>query len=151
MADSNSLDNELYNYIFDYTGPVDMLFIGMECVGAPISWLYGPLFSKPLNREHDKSRRLSGSNCSKALEIVKRSGCKEVCVYAMGMEPWLGYIMAVDYKPDSLPIVESEKLIDFCRAQDLKAERLFGKKEWIFSNGKYQSKTLEQESIVTAL
>ena len=137
LADSNNLDAQLYDYIFDYIGLVDMLFIGMECVGAPISWLYGPQFSKPLSRDNDRSRRLSGSNHNKAWEIVKRSGCKEICVYAMGMEPWLNYIMAVDYKPDSLPIIESEKLVGHCHEHNIKAERLFGKREWLFPNGNY--------------
>ncbi len=147
LADSNNLDNQLYDTLFSYTGPIDMLFIGMECVGAPVSWLYGPLFSKPLSRDLDKSRRLSGSNCNKAWEIVKKSGCKEVCIYAMGMEPWLSYIMAVHYKPDSLPIVESNKLIELCLKENIKAQRLYGKNEWLFPKGKYEVKNIQTEII----
>lgn len=145
LADSNNLDNQIYHFLFEYVGAIDMLFIGMECVGAPVSWLYGPLFSKPLSREHDQSRRLSGSNCLKALEIIKQSKCKEVCVYAMGMEPWLSYIMAVDYKSDSPPIIESNKLISYCHEQGLKAERLFGKRAWLFPKGKYQLNDIKAE------
>jgi len=34
-ADSNNLDPSLYERIFNYIGPIDMLFLGMECDGAP--------------------------------------------------------------------------------------------------------------------
>lgn len=139
LADSNNLDPNLYEHIFDYTGPVDMLFIGMECVGAPVSWLYGPMFSKNLSREHDQSRRLSGSDFKKALDIISKSNCKEVNIYAMGMEPWLSYIMAVDYTQDSIPMIESDKLVSHCKAIGLPAERLYGKKEWVFPDGKYNT------------
>jgi hypothetical protein len=47
----------------------------------------------------------------------------------MGMEPWLKYIMAKDYTPDSDPIIASDKLISSCRERGIVAERLFGEKE----------------------
>jgi len=133
LADSNNLDHHLYEHIFAHIGKVDTLFIGMECMGAPLSWLYGPLFSATLAREFDNSRRLSGSNFEKAWKIVKASGCKEVNIYAMGMEPWLSYVMAIDYQSDSLPIIESNKLIDTCLNNNILANKLFGKKEWLFN------------------
>ena len=148
LADSNSLDGKLYDYIFKHTGPIDMMFIGMECVGAPLSWLYGPLLSKPLTRNNDRSRRLSGSNYEKALEIVQKSGAKEVSVYAMGMEPWLGYVMAVDYKPTSLPMLESDKLVDHCLKHKINSQRLYGKQEWIFSKGVYEPLHLTEKEAV---
>lgn len=151
LADSNCLDSHLYDYIFNHIGKIDILFIGMECVGAPTSWLYGPLFSKPLSRSDDRSRRLSGSNSVKAMKIVSRSGCREVCVYAMGMEPWLSYIMAVDYKPESQPIVESDKLISSCRELGLKADRLYGKKQWLFPNGVYELNEDENRSLANVI
>ena len=77
----------------------------MECDGAPLSWLYGPLITKPLDRKVDHSRRLSGSNYERGIEIVKSFNCREAYVYAMGMEPWLRYIMAKEYAPDSDPMI----------------------------------------------
>lgn len=47
-ADSNNLEPTLYEHIFDTIGSIDMLFFAMECDGAPLSWLYGPLLSTPL-------------------------------------------------------------------------------------------------------
>jgi L-ascorbate metabolism protein UlaG (beta-lactamase superfamily) len=132
LADSNNLDPVLYDNIVNITGPVDTLFIGMECVGAPASWLYGPVFSIPLVRSADQSRRLSGSNFTKAFDIVRRFQAKQVNIYAMGMEPWLNYIMAVDYKPHSLPMVESDKLVQACQEEKIACERLYGKREWVY-------------------
>ena len=130
-ADSNNLDASLYDHIFNYIGSIDILFLGMECDGAPLSWLYGPLLSAPLKRMHDRNRTLSGSNFEKAWKIVEKSNCKAAYVYAMGQEPWLGYLMALKYSQDSLQIVESDKLIQACKNNNIESERLFAKKEWI--------------------
>ena len=129
-ADSNNLDSTLYEHIFDSIGSIDMLFLGMECDGAPLTWLYGPLLSTPLKRSHDRNRTLSGSNFEKAWAIVEKSNCKRAYVYAMGQEPWLNYVMALKYTEDSPQIVESNKFIEACKENGIESERLFGKKEW---------------------
>lgn len=131
-VDSNNLDFFLYEHIFRSIGAIDVLFLGMECEGAPLSWLYGPLLSNPLRRTYDRNRTLSGSNFEKAWQIVEKSNCKEAYIYAMGQEPWLNYVMALKYEANSPQIVESNKLIDACKAKNIKCERLFGKKEWFF-------------------
>lgn len=130
-ADSNNLDPFLYENIFNFIGPIDILFLGMECDGAPLTWLYGPLLTNPLKRAHDKNRTLSGSNFQKAWAIAERSGCKQAYVYAMGQEPWLNYVMALKYSPDSVQILESNKFVQACKEKGIESERLFGKKEWI--------------------
>lgn len=134
LADSNNLDSSLYDNIFDYIGSIDMLFLGMECDGAPLSWLYGPLLTSPLKRTYDKNRNLSGSNFEKAWNIAKKSSCKSAYVYAMGQEPWLNYIMALKYAPDSPQIVESDKFVKTCKENGIDSERLFGKREWIIES-----------------
>jgi hypothetical protein len=70
LADSNNIEPKLYQYVHSITGDVDILFLGMECDGAPLSWPYGPLLTKPLARKMDQSRRFDGSDCRKAVEIV---------------------------------------------------------------------------------
>lgn len=132
-ADSNNLDPFLYEHVFDYIGSIDMLFLGMECDGAPLTWLYGPLLSTPLKRSHDRNRTLSGSNFEKAWLIAEKSNCKHAYVYAMGQEPWLNYVMALKYSQDSIQILESNKFIQACKERGIESERLFGKKEWIIS------------------
>ena len=50
-------------------------------------------------------------------------------VYAMGQEPWLGYVTSIKYTDESKPIVESNKLVEMCRSRGLQTERLLGTKE----------------------
>jgi L-ascorbate metabolism protein UlaG (beta-lactamase superfamily) len=128
-ADSNNLDPELYEHIHELMGDVDVLFLGMECDGGPLSWLYGPLLTKPLSRKIDQSRRLNGSNYEKGIDLVNRLHPQQVYVYAMGQEPWLTFLTSIQYAEDSRPIVDSNKLVAACQQQGLESERLFGHKE----------------------
>jgi L-ascorbate metabolism protein UlaG (beta-lactamase superfamily) len=128
-ADSCNVEPKLYEYVQRHVGDVDILFLGMECEGAPLSWIYGPLITRRLQRTVDQSRRLSGSNYERGIDIVRRFHCSHVYVYAMGQEPWLNYVMSKKYAEDSGPIVESNKLLTECGAHGVVAERLFGEKE----------------------
>jgi hypothetical protein len=101
----------------------------MECDGAPLSWIYGPLITRRVQRTMDQSRRLSGSDYEKGIDIVRRFNCKQVYVYAMGQEPWLNYVMSKKYTETSSPIIESNALLADCEAHGIVAERLFGEKE----------------------
>lgn len=60
-ADSCNIEPRLYEHIHNAVGNVDALFLGMECDGAPLSWLYGPLLTQRIDRAVDESRRLAGS------------------------------------------------------------------------------------------
>lgn len=126
-ADSNNLDNALYDHLHKIVGDLDILFVGMECDGAPLSWIYQPVLLKSLTRKMDQSRRLNGSDFAKAKYIVDVFNCKQVYVYALGQEPWLNYVMSVNYTVDSAPIVQSEQLIEYCKTKHIVAKRLFGK------------------------
>lgn len=129
VADSCNIEPLLYERTHALVGDVDVLFLGMECDGAPLSWLYGTLLTKRIERAMDESRRLSGSNCEQGMRMVDCLRCKEVYVYAMGQEPWLNYIMSIKYNEESQPIVQSNMLVKRCREQGIVAERLFGEKE----------------------
>jgi L-ascorbate metabolism protein UlaG (beta-lactamase superfamily) len=128
-ADSCNIEPHLYEHLHREIGDVDVLFLGMECDGAPLSWLYGPLLTQKLERAMDESRRLSGSNFDQAMHIINTFHCREAYVYAMGQEPWLNYIMSIKYTEQSRPIVESNRLIEACKERGIIAERLFGEKE----------------------
>jgi L-ascorbate metabolism protein UlaG (beta-lactamase superfamily) len=128
-ADSCNLEPRLYEHLHRCIGDVDAIFLGMECDGAPLSWLYGPLFTKKLDRAIDESRRLTSSNFDQALGIVRQLNCRAIYVYAMGQEPWLSYMMSLKYTERSRPIVESNRLIQECKKLGIHAERLFGEKE----------------------
>jgi len=128
-ADSNNLEPELYRHITDMVGPIDTVFLGMECQGAPMSWVYGPLLAKPIARKHDQWRRLDGSDSAKALDVVRHLKPSRVYVYAMGAEPWLQFITSIRYTDASKPIVESNRFVDECRRAGVEAERLYGARD----------------------
>jgi len=128
-ADSCNLEPSLYEHLHKAFGDINALFLGMECDGAPLSWLYGPLLTRGIPREMDQSRRLAGSNYEQAAALVKSLKCQEVYIYAMGQEPWLNYIMSVKYTDLSRPIIASDRLIKECQARAIHAERLFGERE----------------------
>ncbi|KNE75164.1 putative beta-lactamase (plasmid) [Candidatus Burkholderia crenata] len=126
LADSDAKDRVLYRRIVRQVGRVDNLFIGMECDGAPLSWLYGPYLSNPIGRKEDESRRLSGSDCERAWRIVEECGCSRALVYAMGQESWFRFVVGLEYTPDKKQIVESDVFVDRCRQAGLDGERLHG-------------------------
>jgi L-ascorbate metabolism protein UlaG (beta-lactamase superfamily) len=129
IADSNDIDPPLYERIHGVTGDVDVLFTGMECEGAPMSWMYGPLLTRPMMRLMDQSRRLNGSNSEKVARLIRQFNFRQVYIYAMGLEPWLGHVMALNYTDESKPIVESNRLLQHCREQHIPSERLIYKKD----------------------
>lgn len=131
-ADANNLSPEMFNMSRQILGDVPHVFVGMECKGAPMSWLYGPLLQVPLSKKQDEMRRLNGSNAEKAKLLSDALGAKNVFVYAMGAEPWLSFISSIDYEEDDGPIVESDLLIEQCKNHDIHAQRLYGKAELFF-------------------
>jgi hypothetical protein len=97
----------------------------MECQGAPLSWVYGPLLPVTLDRKKDQSRRLNGSDCDRALKVVESLKSKYVYVYAMGMEPWIQYITSIDPSEHTAPMVNSKAFIQACITRGLTAEQLY--------------------------
>lgn len=133
LTDSCNLETKLFDHIHRLTGDVDVVFLGMECDGAPMSWLYGPLLPNSIQRQLDFSRRLCGSNYRQGIEIVNKFDPKHLYVYAMGQEPWLNYIMSVKYTEESNPIIQSNQMIEACVSKNRIAERLFGEKEIVLT------------------
>jgi L-ascorbate metabolism protein UlaG (beta-lactamase superfamily) len=133
-ADSNNVEPKLYEHIHELFGGIDVLFIGMECDGAPMSWLYGPLLTSPLARKMDQTRRFDGSDFDRAMSMVNQLNPREVYVYAMGQEPWLTFLTSIRYTEESRPITESNKLIKACLSKGIASERLYGSRE-IHLNG----------------
>ena len=129
VADSCNIEPKLYEKVNELYGEVDVLFLGMECDGAPSSWVYGPLFPETPARDIDFSRRGRGCNYSEGIKLVDVFKPKEVYVYAMGEEPWIRHILDVAYTDESNPIIQSNKLIADCENRGLIAERLFAEKE----------------------
>ncbi|MFF8838150.1 MBL fold metallo-hydrolase [Streptomyces sp. NPDC015130] len=124
-ADSTNISPQLYGQVTASVGQVDTVFIGMESVGAPVSWLYGPLFPERLERAVDAGRRLKGSNFEQAAAIVDTLQAGSVYVYAMGQEPWLGAVMCVEYDEKHPAMIDSNKLVSYVEERGGRAKRLY--------------------------
>ena len=127
-ADSCNVEPRIYEKIHEEVGDVNILFLGMECDGAPLSWLYGPLMPNSLDRDKDQTRRLAGCNFEQSRALIDIFNPSDVFIYAMGMEPWLKFISSIKYTEESRPIIESNKVLEYCKARGKEAERLFGEK-----------------------
>lgn len=129
-ADSSNLDKQLYRRLHDIIGDIDMLFIGMECTGGPLRWLYGSLLTQPISKDANESRRFNGSDFSAASFMADTFNAAQVYVYALGIEPWYGYFMGISYNEDDVQLVESQKLVDRCQAKSIPSKRLQGYEHW---------------------
>lgn len=132
LADANCIDRALYRRLAPRIGKLDCLFIGMECDGAPLTWLYGIYMPNQPTRKDDESRRLSGSNAERAWAVMEELGCRRVHVYAMGQEPWLKHLLGLQYAPDSIQLVESQAFVQRCTDAGMQASRLYGCQEMLF-------------------
>lgn len=126
-ADSSNLEPRMYEHVRECVGDVDVLAIGMECVGAPYTWLYGALTTEVVNKKIRESRRLDGSNFEKARMMLDAMRAKRVFIYALGLEPWCRYFTGLEYAPGSEQLIQSQKMIDHCNGVGIPVERMFGK------------------------
>lgn len=128
-ADTSGIEPELYGRMRSGVGATDMAFIGMECDGAPLTWLYSSLFTQPVPRKMAITRKLSGSNAVQATGIVDQLGAREAYVYAMGQEDWLQHVMATSYTPESYQLQQVAEFLEQCRQRNVTAEHLLVRKE----------------------
>jgi len=129
-ADSNCLDPVMYEHLVDCIGPVDTLFVGMECVGAPLTWVYGPLLPKKPMHRHSQDRRSNGCDAAGALALARSLRCRRAFVYAVGREPWVRYLLALTPAEDDVYIAEIRQFIDLLgRELDVSGSLLFGSAE----------------------
>ncbi|MFI1487445.1 MBL fold metallo-hydrolase [Streptomyces sp. NPDC020747] len=124
-TDITPLEPALYNNIPHLTKtPLDALFIGLECVGAPLNWLYGPLLEQKLSREHNAGRRLKGSDAAQADQLAQQLNARHVYAYAMGLEPWLKHLTGSDYDPEAEPVRQAAVLADLSARRGITSELL---------------------------
>ncbi len=132
LVDSDAIDPGLYDTVAQMLGRLDAMYIGMECFGAPMSWLYGPLLGKPLSRKDNLSRRLNASDSERAWRLVTRLDCRHTMVYAMGQEPWMRYLMGDELGDDSVQLQQIARFIGLCREGGVEVEYLKGAKETVY-------------------
>jgi L-ascorbate metabolism protein UlaG (beta-lactamase superfamily) len=129
-ADSSGIDPGLYRYMRHHVGQTDVAFLGMECAGAPLTWLYQGLFTQPVTKKMSDSRTLSGSNAEQAAGIMTELGAREAYVYAMGEESWVGHVMATSYNDDSYQLKQVNEFMTWCADHEIKSDHLFAQHEW---------------------
>jgi L-ascorbate metabolism protein UlaG (beta-lactamase superfamily) len=129
-ADSSGIDPLLYRYIKNHLGTADLAFLGMECDGAPLTWLYKALLTIPVSKKMSNSRKLSGSNAEQAAAIMTELGASEAYIYAMGEEPWLGHVMATTYNEDTYQLKQIDEFLAWCKERGTKAGHLYRQQEW---------------------
>ena len=133
-ADSDCLERRMYERVREAVGQVGTVFIGMECVGAPLSWTYGAMLPTRLQHAHDQSRRMKGCNSAAALEMFAAVGAERVYIYAMGSEPWLRYSLGLALTEKSAQMQESTRVVQQAQERGFTdARRLFGKFEIHFN------------------
>lgn len=128
-ADSANIETRIYQEVRRLLGDVDVLFLGMECDGAPLSWEYGKLLTRPLARELDRSRTVSGSNYAEARAMLEALEPEQFYVYAMGAEPWLQHVLVLQADPASPRVRDPRRLVAEYRERGMEAEQLCGRKE----------------------
>jgi hypothetical protein len=129
-ADSNCLDRRVYENVRSVVGAIDTVFLGMECVGAPLSWSCGPFFPHKPDFSHEQSRRYKGCDSAAAMSILDAMGAREIYVYAMGLEPWLEYLLGLALSEDSEQLRQASQLLSNAREKGLTSSQLlFGKCE----------------------
>ncbi|SPT63805.1 MBL fold metallo-hydrolase [Actinomadura madurae] len=129
-ADSSGIAPSLYRHVRQHLGVADMAFLGMECDGAPLTWLYQALLTIPVTKKMSDSRKLSGSNAEQAAAIMTELGAGSAYVYAMGEEPWLGHVMATTYDEDTYQIKQIDEFLTWCKDRGIPAGHLYGRQEW---------------------
>ncbi|MFJ7147236.1 MBL fold metallo-hydrolase [Streptomyces sp. NPDC100445] len=131
-TDITPIEPALYDRVRDIVGEVDALFVGLECVGAALSWLYGPLMEAKLTREQNRSRRLKGSDAAMADRLAQQVGARHVYAYAMGLEPWLKHLTGSEFDATSEPVVQSGLLEELCRRRSVGSELLYRQAERVW-------------------
>jgi len=133
-ADCANPEPKMFERIKSAVGTIDLLCIGMECVGAPYTWSYGALHTAPVSRKIKESRRLNGSDSIQASNIVDVFKPRQVAIYALGLEKCYKYLMGLEYEDDSKQILESRKFISNFGQSDIAFTLMEGRHKFEFNN-----------------
>jgi L-ascorbate metabolism protein UlaG (beta-lactamase superfamily) len=129
-ADSDCLDRAIYSNLRRAIGKVDTVFLGMESVGAPLSFGYRSYLPIKPTEEQDQGRRQHGSDAVRGLQLVQELGATRVYNYAMGLEPWLQFILGLNLDEWSPQWQESSQFLKALHERGFEdAQRLYAKHE----------------------
>lgn len=129
-ADSACLDADVYRNIRQVLGEISTVFMNTETEGSPLTFTIEALFPKKRDRKMEKNRRCRGSTAAEGLQLLAQLGAKRLYNYAMGLEPWMQFIIGPQSGDDSPRMQESTLLLTKAREQGLSvAERLLGPRD----------------------
>lgn len=131
-ADSDCLDQEMYRHIRRLLGPIQTVFLGMECVGAPLTWTGGSLLPRQPKHSINQSRRYKGCDSNRGLGLLEAVSAERLYVYAMGLEPWLEFLLGLAYTPDATQIKEAQRFLRLARENGLLEARLLSGKQELY-------------------
>ncbi|MEO8153075.1 MAG: MBL fold metallo-hydrolase [Rhizobacter sp.] len=123
-ADSDCLDVRQYERLLEVLGPVQHVFLGLECVGAPMSWSCGAFFPVPPTVEQDQSRRQHGCDATRGMKLLRALRATHLYVYAMGLEPWYEWLLGLAYTAEAEQIRQMKKILAAATADGLDARLL---------------------------
>jgi L-ascorbate metabolism protein UlaG (beta-lactamase superfamily) len=128
-ADSDCLDENIYKHLRRLLGRIETVFLGMECVGAPLTWSCGPFLPARPKSNIDWSRRYKGCDSARAMRILEAIGAKRIYIYAMGIEPWMEHLLGLAYTEDATQLKEAQSLLQRARERRFEeADLLIGKR-----------------------
>jgi hypothetical protein len=123
-ADSDCLDVRQYEHVRRALGPIQHVFLGLECVGAPMSWSCGAFFPVKPSTEQDQSRRQHGCDAARGMRLVHALQAQCLYVYAMGLEPWYEWLLGLAYTDEAEQIRQMRKIIEAAQDDGLHARLL---------------------------
>ena len=116
-ADSDCISPEMYERIRKCIGCVQTVFLSVENVGAPLSWVNSPLFPKQPNADIEQQRRYHACDAGRALQMLEALGAQRLYTYAMGLEPWMEHLLGLNMTKDSVQWSESERVLRYARGR----------------------------------
>ena len=129
-ADSDCLDKQIYTNLRKICGTIQNVFIGMECVGAPLTWSCGSFLPEKPSHIIEQSRRYKGCDSARAEQIIETLGAERLYIYAMGREPWLEFWLGLALTEDSTQVIEAKKLMKIAEEKGMvESKFLFGREE----------------------
>lgn len=133
VADSQCLEPAVYARVREALGPISTVFMNIETEGSPLTFTIDALFPRERDRKLERTRRCRGSNCAEAMSLLRAVGASRVFNYAMGLEPWLDYLLG-PADANAPRIAESDSLLKLATDAGLRARRLQGSQEILLSH-----------------
>lgn len=130
-ADAAVLEPAVYQHLQGELRGLDAIFLAMEPHGAPLTWGYGVMFPKPPTRKMDQARTQRAATQAEICKMLEVLAPRAFFNYAMGLEPWMHYLMAIGQHTVAPKLGESDEVVRFSQARGIRAERLAGRADLV--------------------